>query len=55
VLVGGALDIEGERVREHALDAVGRRVEQEELLTLGDRLTADFDVAGRRAGHVADG
>ena len=55
VLVGRAGDVEAERIVEHVLVAVGRRVEEHQLVALVDRLAAQLDVARRGAHHVLDG
>src|SRR5581483_7361897 len=55
VLVRRAADVERRSVGEHVLVAVGRRVEEEQLLALRDHLTAELGVGHGGAGHVLDG
>src|SRR5581483_7357137 len=55
VLVRRAADVERRRVGEHGLVAVGRRVEEQQLLALRDHLTAQLGVGHGGAGHVLDG
>ncbi len=55
VRVGAAGDVEGVGLVEDGLVAVGRGVEEEQLLALADGGVAQLDVAGGRAGHVLDG
>ena len=50
VLVGRALHVEAERVVEHVLVAVGRRVEQHQLVALADLLAAAARRRGWRCG-----
>jgi hypothetical protein len=52
VIVGLAPDVEGVRMREDALITVGGGIQEEDLVAGVDRLTAQLDVARRRAVHV---
>ena len=52
VLVGRALDVVVERVGEHGLVAIARRVAQHQPVALGDLLPRDFGVGGGRAHEV---
>ena len=53
VVVGGAGDVEPERIGEHGVVTVGARVEHQHPVALADLLSADLDVARGGAVHVA--
>ena len=52
VAVGGATDVEPERIRELLLVAVGRDVPEKDLVALPDRAVVEFDVARGRSAEV---
>ena len=54
VLVRGAGACRSERIVEHGFVAVGRRVEQHQLVPLVDLRSVELDVVGGRADHVPD-